>query len=63
MDKTMNEIVMYNNQPALVINYNKGGQTVSLKLGPRHFATVLTSAIQPYNGPQDAVSLGFKSAD
>ena len=59
----MNEIVMYNGQPALVVGIEKDGKVVSLKLGKSHFATVLASAVQPYTGNQDAASLGLGIAE
>ena len=59
----MNEIVMYNGQPALVVGLEKDGKVVSLKLGKSHFATVLASAVQPYIGNRDAASLGLSSAE
>lgn len=63
MDRTMNEIVTYNGQPALVLGRDKGGKVVSLKLGKNHFATVLADAVQPYSGKQDAVALGLSAAE
>ena len=55
----MNEIVTYNGQPALVLDYLKDGRVVSLRLGKTHFATVLASAVEPYTGDKDASALGL----
>lgn len=59
----MNDIVTYNGQPALVLGREKDGKVVLLKLGKNHFATVLSSAVGPYNGNEDAITLGLINAE
>lgn len=54
------EIVTYNNEPALVMGYTQSGKATILRFRGKVVRVVINSEVQPYTGDEDAVALGLK---
>ena len=54
------EIVTYNNEPALVMGHSRSGKATILRFRGKVVRVVISSEVKPYNGDQDAVTLGLK---
>ena len=54
------EIVTYNNEPALVMGHTQSGKATILRFRGKVVRVVINSEVKPYTGDEDAVTLGLK---
>ena len=60
---TVGQLALYEGAPALVISVPEGRPSVILKLAHNHYKSVIKAEVQPYNGKEDALSLGLTTED
>ena len=54
------EIVTYNNEPALVMGHSRSGKATILRFRGKVIRVVMNQYVKPYTGDKDAVALGLK---
>lgn len=54
------KIVIYRNQPGLVIGETNNGKGYILRCAGKMMCVVLKECVEPYNGDKDAFALGLK---